>query len=465
MTTELAEKKAYEWKDTFDGKLGHLASMSLAENLSISYPNDEKREPSQETVDSLLREIAQECKERRKRVGIACDGSLSEEAFLNRVKDDAFRLWKTNSTNLPVLKTACPQKSSQFSLLFGGSALGSFMSWERLQEESDGSTEKMIQMLLNLEHLQDILLDWDDHLAPFFLQGLRNEFTFSSRDFYDLHKSWFNKSRTSNEFRTMQIGLCQNLVAVVNEQLSVGNELSTESSKKIRDVVELALLMFEDWMLRGLYVHDKRVQSIGESIWNWLEIDSNGGMSVAGQSVVAVDSDATWFTSWNAHLSPDQCLAIVSSDESTSILANAIHWCDSYAAKTDATVPVDSADHRLFFFWVTILHSILESTRASRFPWEKMLEAKSLEQKKIIIVNLYLNLMKIEKMDSAGYQNSFAMSGDAIETILLVEKGGIGPARKAVSVFLENISSDENISADKKLSIQAILQKVLGQAL
>lgn len=457
MATELAEKKTtHEWKDAFEGKLGHLATTSLAENLSILYPRDEKREPGQEAIDNYLRNIAEECKQRRKCVG---DESLIEEDFLNRVRDDAVRLWKSNSVHLPVLKTAAAQKSSPFSLLFGGgSSLSSFMSWERLLEESDGNTEKKIQMLLNLEHLQDILLDWEDHVAAFFLEGLRKEVSASSRDFYELHKRWFSKSRSSNEFRTMQIGLCQNLVTVVNEQLALGEELSVETNSKIRDFVELALLMFEDWMMRGLYVHDKRVQRIGECFWTWLEMNGESTMSVAGQCVVDVDPDATWFTSWNAHLSPDQCLAIVSSDQT---LSNAISRCSIYVTTIDSRIPSDSADHRMFSFWIWILHSILESTRASRFPWDSVVEAQNMEQQQMIVIQLFLAAMKIDNSDSPDHHTSFAMYGDAIETILLAEKGDAGLLRKSIASFLQKIKSDKNISADRKPFINGALLKIL----
>lgn len=450
-----AEKKTHEWKDALEGKLGHLATTSLADNLSILYPRDEKREPSQETIDNYLRNIAEEYRGRRKCVG---DESLPEEGFLSRVREDAVHLWKTNSTNLPVLKTAAAQKTSPFSLLFGGSSLSSFMSWERLLEESDGKIEKQIQMLSNLEHLQDILLDWDDHVAAFFLEGLRKEKGASSRDFYELHKSWFSKSRSSNEFRTMQIGLCQNLVTVVNEQLALGDELSTETKAKIRDLVELALLMFEDWMLRGLYVQDKRVQSIGQGFWAWLEMSGEGTLSVAGQSVIEVDPEATWFTSWNAHLSPDQCLAIVTSDPT---LLRAIRRCSVYAEQTVSTIASDNADQRMFLFWISIVQSILESTRASRFPWDNMVAAPNQEQKYITVINFFLAAMKIDNRNSPDYQSSCAMYGNAIETIVAAEKGDSGLSRKVVSSFLEKIVSDENISADRKLNIQGTLQKIL----
>lgn len=454
MTTKLMEEKTYEWKDPVEGKLGHLAATSLAENLSILYSSDEKREPSQETIDGYLQKIAEECQERRR-----C-GDGPDEDFLTRVREDAVRLWKGNSVQLPVLKTAA--KSSQFSLLFGGTSLGSFMSWERLVEESGESTEKRVQILLNLEHLQDILLDWDDHVAPFFLESLRNELSSSSRDFFELHKRWFSKSRASNEFRTMQIGLCQNLVTVINEQLASGKELSTETNNTIRDYVELALLMFEDWMLRGLYVHDKRVQSIGECFWKWLQTDAEGRMTVAGHSVVEVDPAATWFTSWNAHLSADQCLAIVSSDGGASILSNAIRWCHDYASKTELALSSDIANYRLFFFWISIVHSILETTRAFRFPWDLVIDAPSLGEKRAIIFNLFLHAMKHGHSDD---RNVMAMIGDAIQTILVADKELTGFLAEKVSFFLENIKKDDMINADRKMLIQEVLQKILQHRL
>ncbi|GAX09909.1 hypothetical protein FisN_11Lh106 [Fistulifera solaris] len=454
MTTKLAEEKAYEWKDPLERKLGHLAATSLAENLSILYSSDEKREPSQETIDGYLRKIAEECQERR-RCG---DGSLPDEDFLTRVREDAVRLWKSNSVPLPELKTTAPSKPSQFSLLFGGASLGSFMSWERLVEESGESTGKRVQILLSLEYLQDILLDWDEHLAPFFLEGLRNELSSSSHDFFELHKRWFSKSRASNEFRTMQIGLCQNLVTVIDEQLASGIVLSTETNNTVRNYVELALLMFEDWMLRGVYVHDKRVQSIGECFWKWLEADAEGRMSVAGQSVVEVDPAATWFTSWNAHLSADQCLDIVLSGGGDSILSDAIRRCHEYSSKTELALSSDSADYRTFFFWVSIVHSILETTRAFRFPWNLVVKAPSLEEKHAIIINLYLHAIKHDHSDD---RNAIAMIGDGIQTILVANKEVTGFLRETVSLFLENIKKDEIMNADRKVLIQEVLQQIL----
>jgi hypothetical protein len=411
-----------------EDRLLKLSSSALAENL-LAHTADENAEPDAELVDQWMHEIGIEMRRRRhdiigqKHSGgdeedhtsttFALEDSVSEEELLKLVQDEGFRSWKQQgSSSLPPLAQASSNKKSTSMSLFlsqlnGGGALQSFVSWERIQEESQGDDVIKLQLLEKVQHLQDLLPDWEGHVRPFFLQGLRQ--SSSRQHFADLHRQWFDKSRSSSQYRTLQIDLCQNLVTVADEEskalLSSGD--GSADTSQLQNLVDLALDMFEDWMLRGLYVRDSRVWSIGRTLWGWLLVEGDNStclssLSPAAQCMIQVDGQATWFSSWLAHLSPDQCLDLCADAAKT--LPKVLTYCQ----QQDPT-----NDHAVCCFWLTVLHNILLSTRVSRFPWELVIEGHT-DDSKLFVLDLFLGCFLQVDND----QSNMIMYADAIETIL-----------------------------------------------
>lgn len=447
--TSTVETRQFEPKHDFDERLVKLAASSLAENLREACPpatDDNDVTPDPHLTEKLMKQLSFDIQRRKSlledsrkacRLVVAedmedhtastADDSFSDGELLRRVREEGFLQWKQQqaSSSLPDLQNTASKKSSQMSLFLnqfnaGGSALQSFMSWHRIQEESQGDPAVQLQMLKSVQHLRDILPDWEGSVKSFFLQGLlQSQQQQQQDDFVGLHRQWFDQSRHSTEFRTLQIDLCQNLVTAMQR-------MTTASTTKnhLNAMMDLALDMFEDWMLRGIYVQDDRVWAIGRTLWNWLTVAAGANdptATAAAQAMIQVDGEATWFSSWSAHLSPDQCLELVEGNDSSSSdggLSQAIAWCHSYFEQEGESNKT-SEDEAKCFFWLSIMHSVLESTRVSRFPWQLVESHTSAaatdKDKKLFIFHLFLRFFK----ENDGNINKMNMSCDALETILL----------------------------------------------
>lgn len=400
-----------------------LSATALVENLRHHHIHPEM-EPA--LVERWMRDIALELQRRRAALqddGKPCqrrdeseegntamktlpfaDHGVSEDELLRLIQEEAINQWKRQEpSTLPVIATeAKPTSTSLFlSKLGAGGALQSLMSWNRILEESEDKDEVKIQMLKQVQHIQDILPDWETEVRPFLLQALRTE---RIRECLQLHRLWFDRTRHSTEFRRLQIDLCENLLSLMSEYSTSGT-----SPSHMNEVVDLSLDMFEDWMLRGLYVHDNRVWSIGQSMWRILLqgttiVDEKVSLTPITQSIVMVDQQATWFSSWLAHLSPDQSRKLAM--EASGILPAILQWCDSKPPQSISSSNID-----IGCYWLTIVCDILQSTRSSRFPWDDIIP--SVPDRKSYLLNLFLQRMMMDE-DSGR----FMMCVDAVETIL-----------------------------------------------
>ena len=436
--TSTARSHQGDAQHCFEERLVKLASSSLAENLLHTYPHsgDQETEPDQEATEKLMKHISFDIRRRKSLLedsrkasslrsltaedrtysSFTADESESDMDLIQRAQEQGFLQWKEQaSSSLPTLLNPAKKKPSQMSLFLnqfnsGGGSLQSFMSWDRIQEESQGDESVQLKLLANVQHLHNILPDWESYIKPFFLQSLRPP----TRDVIDLHRKWFDQSRHSTEFRSLQIGLCENLITAIEEQSLLACASSRESEVDLdedvlRQMMDVALDMFEDWMLRGIYVHDERVWSVGRSLWSMLfqENDYEANLlTPAARCMIQVDGEATWFSSWFAHLSPDHCLDVVSIEG----LSNVISWCHSSMQGVNA----DSED--TCFFWVSIIHSIIVSTRVSRFPWQLVkIETNDDNEKKLLVFHMFLN--SLEKISDDT--NKMELCADGIETVLL----------------------------------------------
>ena len=342
-----------------------------------------------------------------------CDTSFScSEDQLTTIRDDAFLRRLSQESSLPSLKSSITSStgSSQMSLflnqLGGGGALASFMTWDRIEEEAGGDQDQIVHLLQNVQHLDDLLPDWSNHVQPFMIQALQ---TSNGDSVLELHRSWFAKCRSSSEYRALQIGLCQNLVTSI--------VLADEATNGRQSRVDLAVRMFSDWMQRGLYVHDDRVWTIGCTLWRLLlQQDMTASLRKA-------DPQGIWFSAWIAHLSPDQVrdLILGREDETNNAegmsLDSTLQWCHTCLSRTGTLLNLN--DHAICCFWLSLLDSLLESTRVSRFPWDALSTMNDSTNGRILFVwDLYELLVAAGTQHGKGDERTMLMCANAMDTLL-----------------------------------------------
>ena len=405
-----------------DKHLVSLSSSALAENLLHTFTTKDVT-PDADILDRWMQEIRFELRRRRRELSSSTEGrddtttfapaASEEDDLLRAVREAALQQWhEQTSSSLPPLKD--PKKSSSSSsssvslflrqLNAGGGALASFVTWDRIQEQTAGDEQLQLKMLLEVQHLQDILPDWAKHIRPFLCRGLAAAAAAAAAnhghtdDYLKVHQEWFQKSRSSTEYRSLQIDLCENVLDSIQSDASVQQQQSK---------VSLTLNMFTDWMLRGLYVHDERVRKIGCTLWTLMANNRDIGMMM-----IQADPDAMWFSAWNAHQSPDQCLQVIEQEEQTAesektiLLPSALQGF----SQTDD----DIANTRYRHFWLSVIRSVLVTTRVARFPWD-LLQQKDPHG---FVLDLYLQECARQSSAGSSSDTKTLVYNDAIETLL-----------------------------------------------
>jgi hypothetical protein len=334
----------------------------------------------------------------------------SDNEILQKAQDRAFYLWKNSNSSTDDESTTVPSTQPTSISLFlnqlhaGSGGLDTFMTWGKIQELNTSLPEKLT-MLWQVEYIDDLLPDWDD-VSRFLQAGL---FLFleeensidNTKSILQLHRKWFHQTRGSSnnpEYRTLQIDLAQNLVSAVKHWL-----LETDKPNKRIDadnnddhvaaVVGTVLDMFGDWVDRtGAFdPSNECMQAIGTAIWDWL-----GGSNQRLPHIIRRHCPyAAWFAKWAvAYMTPEQTIALVSRKSpfnfqqggNTTTLyqmfapaSQSLDEMSSSAATTTATTTnnnkrdVDDSHYATAVFALSILKSVLVSTRVSRFPWHLLL--------------------------------------------------------------------------------------------
>lgn len=354
---------------------------------------------------------------------------------------------------------------SIFDQLNSGSLLDSMITWDRIEaagaESSSSSKEEMIptseqlKLLQKIEHLDDIMIDWEN-VNDLLLRGLLllltaagNGTTTDTRncsggEYLDLHNKWFEKTRNStSDHQFIQIDLCQNIVSVLlkmQQQQKQLNQKEEEEEDWTYRLCKSFRSMWMDWMLRGLFIDDdnERVNAIGITLWGWVTrpevivVNNTAAKSSSstsssappafypsqiGLAMMRIDPYARCLSAWFAHLKPDQILqnlillvstgssplpllisyckdAMLGEDDGDQ-LDNNNNNCSSSSSKSDTTAICCR-------YVLATIASILDVVRISRFPFDDIILqsspddnniASTREQVIIVLFILYIRLL------------------------------------------------------------------------
>lgn len=344
------------------------------------------------SAPDTLRAWAQDAAvEIRRRKGLMVYASDEKDNLVKLLEEEGLRKWNVNTTpSLPVLKVPTLLKKGQsFSLLSNiGSGLGSFMSWDIIKEQSNGDHSKILENLRNIKHVGDIATEWEKEILPYLTEHLGAD----PDSHYSLYRELFYKCQSSPETWHMQTGLCQSVVDVIN---SSTNDHSQEQTKIL---VKLGHDMFQHWMHRDIFVRDQQVSAIGTMFWKWVQVEAGNRYTCGNQpqltavarSLMEIDPNASWLSSWTAHSSPQQCLKLA--EEAITTISSTLLFCRKRLQDS-------SSSHRdidfVCTFWLSSLHSILTTTRVHLFPWSK-LDVQCNDDVKLLVWKLYIQLLMIK---------------------------------------------------------------------
>jgi hypothetical protein len=416
-----------------DQRLVQTLAIGLAENLLHHYPNTNTNTNTNETdtpdyaaqVQCWLNEILERIQQQHgDGNGNGTDTDNDNDLIMAQlVMKEGIHRWQSNQSIFAsagaTKKAGSNSKSMTFSFLdqwnaagTGGglSLLDSIITWDRIQQQTDQDSQ--LKLLLKVQHMDDIHPDWDK-VCPLLLQGLQQQISSttttattsdnsdandvvvvddpsSAGDFIKLHETLFDQSRSSPEYTTAQIQLCQNIVTVLRESLALVSTASASTNTSIRSPTAQRLLrrlvrafwdMWMDWMVcrgGGPNSNVNLVESIGRDVWSCYSNDNSDSDKIEGtfpsvlMQVVMKEQDpyAQWFTSWVAHLPPPKVVSLVES--SPQLVGSMVLACESTATGYNGGDSNDN-DHdnhdELCRHSLVLLASILRQTRVSLFPW------------------------------------------------------------------------------------------------
>jgi hypothetical protein len=453
-------------KHPHDDRLIELSSQALAENLRHHPSSSSSDDRSKRIPEQWTNEIRFEIRHRRRLAAIDTDEAkmpmdcddhafssvskfeesslvLSEDEIVHVAQQQGILLAQ-NAPSSSLLPPLLDPKTTQRSLLLPfTSSSATFVTWDNVM-----ALDNPIQVLHHqIEYLDDLLPDWQEHGRVFFQNGLQHEHDWPR--VVELHRIWFDKSRNNTiEYRALQLDLCENLVQQVTQQQQQQQQQNVPpppamvaGEDRRQWLVDLAVRMFTDWMIRGIYVRDdgdRRVWNIGSTLWGWLirmknnkdyNDDDDDDLATI---LIRADVQATWFSAWLAHLSPDQSRSLMqdANQKHSNTLATSLDMCHRHLVNPERT----DMDREACCFWLTVLKSLLMSTRVSLFPWDSLsfLTTENVEERQWFVFNLYEMNMQVEennqsKRDPQGNETnntinatatSILMCADAMETIL-----------------------------------------------
>jgi hypothetical protein len=437
-----------------DQLLVQTLAIGLAENLLHHYPDtDADKTPEAAQMQCWLNEILERIQQQHGSTGdyISAMENEKDRNLAQLVMKEGIQRWKSNksvfaSTSAEKVDGSKTSKSMTFSFLdqwnaagtSGGlSLLDSIITWDRIQQET--ASDSKLQLLLKVQHMDDIHPDWDK-VCPLLLLGLQqqhstdnsdvvgdNDNPTSTGDFIELHETLFEQSRSSPEYTTAQIQLCQNIVTVLQATLSI--HTSTNTTHLLRRLVRAFRNMWMDWMVSrggGPNSNVNLVESIGKDVWScyWKDYsgDNDKGTgtfpTILMEVMMEQDPNARWFTSWVAHLPPSKVVSLVES--APQFVSYMVLACESSMTGNTGNDKHDAlCRHSL-----VLLASILRQTRVSLFPWQKIFLKGGASASVSGFFKLFhgviereLGLRTIPKTRAPDLER-IRVSADAIETLL-----------------------------------------------
>jgi hypothetical protein len=408
-----------------DKRLVHTLALGLAENLLYHYPASASETPDAARVQCWLNEILEHIQQQQQECsgdGTATDASTyttdneNDRTMAQLVMKEGIRRWKSKASIFAKNKAGAGSKQTSMTFSFldqwnaggtggGLSLLDSIITWDRIQQET--TLDSKLKLLLKVQHMDDIHPDWDK-VCPLLLQGLQQQLQNTTAtdnsnddedvlDFIKLHETLFEQSRSSPEYTTAQIQLCQNIVTQLQATLALLSTTTTSDyspmTRLLRRLVRAFWNMWMDWMVSrggGPNSNVNLVESIGRDVWSCYGYKysyKGTGSKTTSQDlfpsvlmrVMMLEQDpyARWFTSWVAHLPPLKVVSLMECSGAPHLFASMVLACENTTTRwNDGDSDSDNHDNdnknrdALSRHSLVLLASILRQTRVSLFPWQ-----------------------------------------------------------------------------------------------
>jgi len=329
-------------------------------------------------------------------------------------------------------KVVASVTTKSFSLFDSGgpSLLDSMITWDRI-DECETLAEKL-GLLEKVRHIDDLVYDWTD-VNRVLREGLlqrqqqpdeavdgTGSTAAASKKVLELHEKWFDmtRSRASSDFGPIQVDLCENIVDSISALVSqdqLQHAIADVDDDWIRKLAELLHRIWMDWMVRGLFVHDQRVEAIGRAIWKFVTTSAKPAESEAGEGKTAsssyapslvgialmqLDPHARCMSSWLAYYLKPYDVSELVSGPAGSPLPSLVGYCETIMQAREDQNCLANHDDITCCYVLALIGSILDVLRASKFPFDLLLQgtgvaASSREVAIIRLFDLYVREMRL----------------------------------------------------------------------
>ena len=265
---------------------------------------------SQQCQDHTINEIC-----RRKK-------HVDAQTILQEAQERAFALWKEHTEKIEHRDgDPAPDAMSLFLNQLNSGGL-TFVTWPMIQEQATTDDERLA-LLLRIDYLDDILPDWSE-IRDFAQQHWRPQVV-------QLHRKWYDLSRSSGEYKAFQEALLENLIEAVKN----------DKTRKL--CVTTLLDILQDCADQNASVEPSTIFTL----FCWLADDTIRNL------IMEHGPHAQAFCKWIMNLSPNETLSVVNDGMLLRL----------YKLSLDSEASV---------FCLSVLRSVLVSTRVLRFPWNAL---------------------------------------------------------------------------------------------
>eukprot|EP00934_Nitzschia_sp_Nitz4_P004026 Nitzschia sp. Nitz4//scaffold62_size106224//38758//40146//NITZ4_004351-RA/size106224-processed-gene-0.28-mRNA-1//1//CDS//3329555841//4016//frame0 len=307
---------------------------------------------------------------------LASTNGLDKQAALEAAMPLALSRWTGQKPQDQSIKNQLTSFSLLDQLQAGGFAFPP--SIDEIIDTTD--LRERLDKLNTIEYVEDLLSIWEE-LSPLLVAGLTSydealmDYSLAS-SYLRLHRKWFDQARSSPEYRSIQWGICGNLVQSIRQTIATKEGYYPNRAFFVRQV-QTWREMFLDLLQRNEYSsHSEGILEIGVSYLLWLRSypcksflqNMSTNLLSPTQCMALVDPRADCFESLAQRVTPSHLISVLTL---TGLFVDIVACCQSSPPWTivdsEASTQMDPS---LYMYSLAILSLTLEKTRVSLFPWD-----------------------------------------------------------------------------------------------
>ena len=357
------------------------------------------------------------------------------DALVQQATEEAIKRWKLTtdrieSSSLPRLAPPKAAQSASFSLFSSSSSNGNpldlIVTWDQIQEviPADNTTlpratvDRVLPLLKQVQHIDDILPDWDQRIAPLLQSFLSLQVEQRVPDsaflteMLELHKKWLQQTQASSaavlEYSLLQIDLVQNLMSLMDLMASKAasdthkNDPSSPLLMSSLALQQQALTLIHStwmyWMFQlpgAVFTPDARsaIVTLGNTFFDW-SICNDAALLVP-QYWRRLDPYAHWLQAWARSPSTHHLTLLVVLDL-VNQHANALSTAIILAQSSSLHLSASSSNYQDVYqtHILALLASLLSVLRVAQFPWQQVSVTSSSRDEAVMkLLDLYLQAL------------------------------------------------------------------------